>query len=106
MREIHIDDENTKVIATIIDSGTLAAIDISSATVMKLAFQRQDKTVFEVDASLLTDGTDGKIEYDTLTGHWNSGGRWKVQGYVIDGLFKNYSKVEEFLVFKNLVVTP
>jgi len=70
--------------ATIKDAaGT--AVDISSATTRQLIFRKSDSsTNTTVTASLVTDGTDGKMEYVTsATSFLSVGGIWRVQGYVV-----------------------
>lgn len=102
--EIHVADVGLVITATIQDGGNI--VDVSSATgagTKMITFQRPDKTTFQVAASFVTDGTDGKIKYTTLSTDLNQAGAWTLQGVVAvtSGTFhSDYSFIQ---VFPNLI---
>lgn len=57
-------------------------IDVSSATVKQVIFQRPDGTDLVGTASFGTNGTDGVIQYITQANDLNIAGRWQIQGFV------------------------
>ena len=80
--DLHLLDEGTVLRFTIKEGS--AALDVSSATVLTLKLKRKDKTIQEHDMVFTTDGTDGKVEYVTLTGDIPAGnkGKWQAQVYL------------------------
>lgn len=74
VKDIWVGDIGTIFRGTIIDSGS--AIDIQSATVKKIVFVKPDGTEMEKDAAFTTDGTDGQIEYQTVSGDLSAPGVW------------------------------
>lgn len=100
--QIHVGDIGTKLIVTITDCDTGLPINISGATVKKIKLTLPDLSVVEKTAVFSSDGTDGKIEYATIASDLSQAGRWKIQGYIVDGAFTNNSEVAEFLVHSNL----
>lgn len=77
-------------------------VDISTATVKKIYFEDSERNVTSYNASLETDGTDGKMYYLTDTGDLSVSGQWRIQGYVEIDSSKLYSTIEEFVVEDNL----
>lgn len=78
-----VDDIKVRLKVTIIEDD--AALDISTATVKSIIFQKPDGTVLTKTATFLTDGTDGIIYYDTIAGDLDQSGVYKVQGAVSIG---------------------
>lgn len=67
---------------------TETVLDISGATSMKIIFKKPDLSSLTVNASLYSDGTDGKIVYSTTgdpaakTGDLDQTGEWEISGRV------------------------
>lgn len=78
-----VDDIKVRLKVTIIEDD--AALDISTATVKSIIFQKPDGTILTKTATFLTDGTDGIIYYDTIAGDLDQSGIYKVQGAVSIG---------------------
>ena len=57
-------------------------LDISSASPINIIFTRPDGTNFVREASFVTDGTDGKMEYTTSSSELNVAGDWSYYGTV------------------------
>lgn len=97
----------TRFIATIMEDGSVK--DVSTATVKKITFKKPDGSTAIKDAAFVTDGTDGKIYYDSEAGFLTPSGPWEHQGYVemtAPRTGKWYSEVKGFIVRKNIVEVP
>lgn len=57
-------------------------VDISSATLIQIILQKPDETSVTKTAVLVTDGTDGLMQYVTISGDLDQPGTWKIQGRV------------------------
>lgn len=101
---IHKADVGTIFRLTIVDTDG-DAIDVSSATVKYLYFEKPDYTRLKKTAAFYTDGSDGIIQYTTIDGDIDTIGKWKVQGYVetTDGDF--FTEKYQFEVLSNLYTT-
>lgn len=95
-------DIGTVIRGTIYDEAG-AVQNISDATVKRFIFKKADGTVIQRSGSFYTDGSDGKIQYTTVSGDLNSAGRWRVQPYVEtpDGSWTG--DTEEFFVENTLL---
>jgi hypothetical protein len=98
--EIRVDDEGTIFEITLTSGG--AAVDISTATVLRIKFKKPTGTVVTQTAVFSTDGTDGKLRYTTVAGDLDVPKWWKLQGYIEMPNWKGHSKIGEFEVFENL----
>ena len=98
--EIHVNDIGTQFIITIKDGGS--AVDISSSTDQKVYIKKPNTTTLEKDASFLTDGTDGKIEYIAVAGDLDSPGNYKIQAKIEMGGSVYYSSSATFKVHCNI----
>lgn len=100
---VHVNDVGTSFQITFVDvDGT--AVDVSLATVKEIWFLRGDETTVKKDASYVTNGVDGKVEYVAETGFINSSGNWKMQGYFEIGTSVWHSSVSTFMVKENLSI--
>lgn len=100
-------NEETRFIATIVEDGS--AVNVSSATAKKMIFKKADGTTSIETAEFLTDGSDGKIYYDSATGFLTPPGSWTRQGYVIlvsPRTGKYYSETKGFIVRSNIDKVP
>jgi DUF4097 and DUF4098 domain-containing protein YvlB len=100
--EIHIGDVGTKFLFTVQDCDDVNPLDVSTASSIEIMFKKPDGSLLTVVGTFLTDGTDGKVYYDTVSGDIDQIGYWKVQGKVTfpTGLF--YSDIHKFQVYSNL----
>ena len=100
MGEIHLDDIGTRFEVTIKDDGVV--VDISSATTKEIIFKKPDGNTLTKNADFVNDGTDGKIDYSTVSGDLNLVGIWNIQAKVVLAGGTWSSEVQEFQVFENL----
>ncbi len=89
-------DAGCIVTLTVKDSVTLAAKNISSATVKKFYIKEKlsSTAAASVDAIFTTDGTDGKLYYTTLATTFPTAGYYCIQAYVEIGSIKLKSNAE------------
>ena len=106
--DMQVGDIGTRVIVTIndgVDPQTGIPIPrtaISTASVMKLYFRKPGGVTIERDAELLTDGSDAKIVYVTVSGDIDRKGTWSVQGYIQMPGWSGRSNIDTFPVGGNL----
>lgn len=100
---IKYNDIGTTFTITIVDDDSVA-VDISGATTVSMIFLKPDQTTITKTATFVTDGSDGKIQYETVDGDLDQSGLWHIQGYVDissgDTIF--HSEIGGFLVGCNL----
>ena len=98
--EIHLNDVGTRFLATIKDNGVV--VNVSGAPYLNFTFKKPDDSLSVKTATLYTNGIDGKIYYDTITGDLNQAGLYKLQGKVtlVNGTF--YTDIYTFQVYNNL----
>jgi DUF4097 and DUF4098 domain-containing protein YvlB len=98
--EIHVNDIGTTFQLTFKDDGSV--VNISSATIT-IMLQGPDDATLSKSGALVSDGTDGKAKYVTVSGDLSSPGTWKLQGKLVIGATTYFSDVHTFMVHKNLV---
>ena len=98
--EIHKSDVGTIFRATIQDS--TFTVDVSAAGTKQLKFRKPSGTVVTQTAAFTTDGTDGRIQYTTVSGDLDSTGQWSWQAYVALAAGTWHSSVSYFDVHPNL----
>lgn len=98
--EIHLNDVGTRFLATIKDNGEV--VNVSGAPYINFTFKKPDDSLISRSATIYTDGTDGKIYYDTVSGDLDQAGLYKLQGQVAltSGTF--YTDIYTFQVYCNL----
>jgi hypothetical protein len=102
-------DIGTIITITVKDSVTLAAKDISSASVKKFLVKHTTTgATSEKTAIFTTTGADGKLYYVTLATDFPTAGVYRIQPYVEIGSIKLKSSIVEINVGANVpaVVTP
>ena len=99
--EIHVNDVGTTFTVTIKDQDDVV-VDISGAIDYDLIFRKPDNTIVTKTASLVTDGTDGKISYTFVDGDLDQYGLWHVQAFVDFGSTEWSSDIHKFKVHKNI----
>ena len=99
--EIHLADIGTVFEVTLMDD--TAVVDISTASVMEIVFEKPDKTKVINTAVFTNDGTDGKMQYViALDTELDQTGNWKIQGIVTMPTGKWSSDIDKFKVYGNL----
>ena len=99
--EIHVGDIGTSFQVTLYDSTNI--VDISGATTKTLYFLKPDGTTkLTKTASFLTDGTDGILEYLTISGDLDVSGTWKIQAKVVLPSGEWSSDIGKFKVYDNI----
>jgi hypothetical protein len=78
-------NSNIRLIAVVVDNAEVA-IDLSTASSMKIKLLAPDGTTIVKTASLLTSGVDGSMKYDTVPADLIQAGLYKLQAeYTISG---------------------
>lgn len=99
--EIRVGDIGTQFLITVNDQDNVA-VDISSATTIQIILKKPGGTVLTKTALLNSDGTDGKMYYNSVSGDLDECGRWKLQGRVVIGSNDWKTDIETFKVYRNL----
>jgi len=100
LEEVHIGDIGTALRLVVEEDG--AVVDVSTASAKLIILKKPHGTRVEKTASFTTDGTDGKIQYATISGDIDEAGTWQYQGKVTIGSNVWYTEIAEFEVFENL----
>jgi len=103
LEEIHVGDIGTKLVLEIIESGVAA--DISAATNMRMRFQKPSGDTLDKAATFVTDGTDGQIQYVTVSGDLDETGWWTRQAFLTLGSWSGQSSRVRFEVCGNILDT-
>ncbi len=98
--EIHQNDIGTKFLVTIKDGDS--AVDISGASTKQIIIKKPSGTNLTNAASFNSDGTDGKIYYNALSGDLDETGTYKIQGKVVIASGTFYTDIQSFKVHRNL----
>ena len=104
--DVHVDDEGTYITLTIKNRNRNRPLNISGATVKQFKFQKPSDATFDVTALFVTDGSDGKLEYQWVEGDLDEEGTWNVQAYIEDAAGEWHSDIEEFDVGENITIIP
>lgn len=105
IQDLHLEDIGTSIRITVEDtdeSCNRVIVDLSSASVRQIIFRKPSGTKLTVTGALVTDGTDGKIEYITEAGDLDEVGEWKVQVYLVFPTGGWRSEIGTFRVNANL----
>ena len=100
IEEIHVDDIGTILEVTLKNINT--PVDISSATTREILLRKPSGALLTRTGVLVTDGTDAKMKYTTISGDLDEDGVWEIQGHIISPLGDWHSDIKEFSVFPNL----
>jgi hypothetical protein len=96
LARIQKDDWGVRFEITVITA--TSTVDISAATSTAIYFEDPNGSVTSKAASFTTDGTDGKMYWDSTTSFLNVDGRWKMQGRYGDANQTNRTAVTFFYV--------
>lgn len=98
---IHLGDIGTSFRISILDCNS-NAIDISNASTKQIIFKKPGGGSLTKTASFVTDGTDGLLEYNTISGDLDEVGTWKIQAYVVAPNGSWRTNFSSFKVHRNL----
>jgi hypothetical protein len=98
---IHLNDIGTVFEVTLKDE-TGAVLDVSSATVKQIVFQKPDKSLLTKTATFSSTGSDGKIRYVSQAGDLDQPKSWQIQAKVTMPSGSWSSDIGTFTVDKNL----
>ena len=98
--EIHVNDVGTLFTLTIKDGDS--AVNISSATTKKIIIKKPSGTKLTYSTAFVSDGTDGKMKYNAVSGDLDEAGTYKLQSYVIISAGTFYTDITSFKVYRNL----
>ena len=99
--EIRLNDIGTVIELTIKDQDD-SAVDVSGASTKQFVFRKPGGTAVVKTAAFVTDGTDGKLKYTTVTDDLDTAGDWQVQAFVDFGSTEWRSDIKNFMVHPNL----
>lgn len=106
VEEIHVNDVGTIFRISLVDvnliTQNLDIADISAATGLNIIFQKPDSSTFSKDAAFTTDGTNGQLEYTSVSGDIDAVGQWKLQSIVKMTGEIFHSEIKSFKVYRNL----
>jgi hypothetical protein len=98
--QVHVNDIGTEFRIQIVDDETI--VDLSTASILNILFRKPSGLLLTVGAELYTDGTDGIIYYNAVSGDLDEAGIYKIQGYVEIGSGAFYSSIGSFKVHCNV----
>lgn len=98
--EIHEGDIGTQLEVAFFDGPS--AVDISTATTKNILLKKPDGTLLTKAGTFVTDGSDGRIKYTTVSGDLNADGLWRIQGHVITSTGEWKTSIDGFRVYPNL----
>lgn len=101
MIEVQKNDIGTIFRGTIVDQDD-GVVDISTATTKEILFRKPGGQILTKIASFTTDGTDGKLQYQSISGDLDTIGVWSIQAHVILDTGEWKSKIKTFRVLKNI----
>jgi hypothetical protein len=95
----HENDKGTDVELEVLNPATKKIEDISDATAMTVKIKRPDGTLIQKDASFVTDGTDGLMQFTTIADDFSPAGRAKLQACIEAGTGKkHHTTVYDFTI--------
>ena len=98
--EIHKGDIGTTLKTTVKNASVV--VDISAATTKNILLGKPDGTSLTKSGSFTTDGTDGDLEYATISGDLDQIGCWKLQAHIVTSSGEWKSDLSIFEVYKNI----
>ena len=98
--EVHVGDTGTRITLTVYDRTSV--VDISGASTKQVWITDPDGACVKSDATFTTDGTDGKIYYDSVADTFDQAGDWQVQGYVVTASGTWHTDVKDLKIYANI----
>lgn len=96
MRNPHKGDIGTVLILFVHDDQV--AVDVSGASTKTIYIKKPSGTVLTKTASFTTDGTDGKIEWTTVSNDLDEAGEYQLQGYLVLASWTGKTDIATFVV--------
>ena len=78
------------------------ALNISNATTKNFVIEKPSGTVVTKTASFVTNGTDGKLRYSTISGDLNESGRYRLQVDLEASPYDGLTDIGSFFVEDNI----
>jgi hypothetical protein len=101
LAKFHLNDVGTIIVITLMNLGL--PVNLSQMTVRQLQFRKPGAAANVIrTASLVTDGTDGKMQYTWASGDLDIVGIWLLMVYVESPTLKLHSDKVQFEVEANL----
>ena len=101
--EIHVGDIGTTFGVTIKENDSI--VDISSASTKEFHYKKPSGEILSKPVDFVTDGTDGKLKYTTITNDLDENGEWSLQVYLVLSSGTWSSDIINFMVYKNIKST-
>jgi len=98
--EIHVGDIGTAFEVTLEDCDGI--VDLTGVSTIEYRFKDPSGTTTLKSGSVLTDGTDGKVVYNTVDGDLPTPGGWELQVRVVLPTGTWHSNKEKFKVYPNI----
>ena len=76
--------------------------DLSAATTIQIKFEKPGGSTLIKTAVLTTDGTDGKMQYVSVSGDLDEVGEWEIQGRIVSGGQDLRTGLGRFTVIKDI----
>lgn len=102
MLKLHVGDVGTYFITTVKDENA-NAIDISTATSKIFTFKKPDSSNVLKTAIFQNDGSDGILQYVTVSGDLDTHGNWSLQAHIITPLEDFKTDIYDFRVERNIL---
>jgi hypothetical protein len=99
--DVHVGDVGTVFRLEVRDQDD-AIVDVSGATTMNITFKKPSGTTAVKTAVHATDGTDGLIQYITVSGDIDEAGVWQYQGFIDLPAWEGHTLPVAFPVRRNL----
>lgn len=83
--EGRVGDIGTVLRVTLVElvDGVETEVDVSTASTKQIKLKDPSGNVTAKTASFYTDGTDGVLQYTTISGDFDEAGNWQMQPYVV-----------------------
>ena len=98
--EIHYGDVGVNFNITVMNDSV--PLDVSNADHIYIIFENPEGGDSIKNATVVTDGRDGKIKYTTVSGDLDQIGTWQIQAKVDFGTSVFSTAIQRFKVFRNL----
>ncbi len=98
--EIHLNDIGTIFKCLIQDNDEVQ--DISTASTKEIIFSKPCNDRVVKTGSFTTDGTDGYLQYVSVSGDLSETGLWKLQAHLVLGSLDIHTDVAYFRVYPNI----
>lgn len=95
--KIKVGDIGTVFEMTLTDQS--GVVDISGATTLEFNFKKPSDTTWTATASLVSDGTDGKLKYAFIVSDLDEAGIWYAEAFIVLASGSWTSDCVEFTVY-------